>query len=470
MHEAGCTPDEVTYSSMIDVYGKSGRFNDAVVLYEQLRGAGWKPDKVTFGTMIKIYGRAGNARQAVLVFQEMKEAGIKPDSVVYNTLISLLARLGRNNHAVKFFEEMERTGVKPTAITLSTLIDTYSRAGKPQEGLKSFARLKQEGVVCDAIVYNTMIKMCGEAGLIAEADCLLKEMVEVGCLPTDWTYKIMISSYAKCGMAMEAQQMFSKLRKAGYEADVMAYTALIQAYGIAEEYKRISEIFEEMVEVKCNLDERLCGLVLNLLSFCDRPDGQEILRKCLRIVNSQLDSIVGQLLEEEIDITKLKKDLQCLLREVPEDAHKPFCNSLLDLSWNKGNRNQSFQVLSLLSIVGVYPGLQSKSSILWCLHLRSLSVSAAHCALLSWLSSIKFSAHEGHCLPNRIHIETGAGRERGSDGPRLNAVIFSLLRDLKSPFKESVGRGDCLVATGADVGSWLEREELDLPMNVQALL
>lgn len=469
MHEAHCTPDAVTFTSMIDVYGKSGCFDEAIALYKQLRKAGWKPDRVTFGTMIKIFGRAGNPRQAVFVFREMKDAGIEPDAVVYNTLISLLGRLGRNSYALRIFEEMEQTGVKPTAITLSTLMETYSRMGDAEEALKIFARFKK-GVACDSIVYNTVIKVCGDAGLMAEADRFLREMIEAGCPPTDRTYKHLMSSYAKRGNIMEVQKLFFSMTEAGYEADVIAYTCLLQAYGVAKEYKKFVEIFDRMVEADCNLDERLCGLVLNLLTLCDTTEDQELLRKCLLVVNSRLNNIVGNLLEENIDVNNLQMDLQLLLTEVPEVAHKPFCNSLLDFSWNKGNRKQSFQVLSVLSMLGVYPGLQSKSSILWSLHLRGLSASAAHCVLLSWLSSINFSVQEGYDLPSRIVIETGAGRQRVSDEPTLNAVVSSVLRGLKSPFKENMDRNDWLMATGTAVSSWLERERLDLPLGVQVKL
>lgn len=466
MHEAHCTPDEVTYTSMIDVYGKSGCFDEAIALYKKLRKAGWKADKVTFGTMIKMFGRAGNPRQAVLAFREMKKAGVEPDAVVYNTLISLLGRLGRNSYALRIFEEMEQTRVKPTTITLSALMETYSRIGDTEKALKIFARFKKH-VACDSIVYNTVIKVCGDAGLMAEADKFLREMIEVGCPPTDRTYKQMMSSYAKRGMVMEAQKLFSSLTEAGYEADVMAYTCLLEAYGSAKEYKKFVETFDRMVEADCNLDERLCGLVLNLLALCDTTEGQKFLRKCLLVANSRLNTIVGHLLEENLDVNNLQMDLQLLLTEVPEVAHKPFCNSLLDLSWNKGSRKQSYQVLSVLTTLGVYLGLQSKSSILWCLHLRGLSASAAHCVLFNWLSSIYFTVQGGYDLPSRIVIETGAGRHRGSDEPTLYAVVSSVLRDLKSPFKENVDRSDWLVATGAAVSSWLVRERLDLLLSVQ---
>ncbi|KAG0559545.1 hypothetical protein KC19_10G113400 [Ceratodon purpureus] len=462
MHEAGCVPDGVTYSTMLDVYGKIGKYDEAVALYENLRKSGWKPDKVTYGTMVRLFGRAGYLKEAVSTFKEMKESGVQPDSIVYNILISCLGRAGRMGHALRIFEEMEQAGVKPNAVTLSTVMETYNRSGNVVDGLGVFSRLRK-GVTCDVIVYNTVIKMCGDAGLVAEADQYLREMGEAGCQPNDWTYRNMISLYAKQGMTVEAQRMFTSLVEVGYSADVMAYTCLLQAYGNAKDYKKVEDILNEMVSANCTPDERLCCVVLNLLNSCDTKEDMELIRRCLKKCNPMLEDLVGQLFEEKIVLKNMQSDFQSLLKDTAEDAHKPICNSLVQLAWHKGNRNHAFQLLPLLHTLGVYPGLQSKSPTMWSLHLRSLSTGAAHCALLNWLSALRYAIQEGQELPSRIIVETGVGRQVNADELRLIVVISSVLKDMSSPFEECADRQDWLEASGADVRRWLETFTLDLP-------
>lgn len=462
MHEMGCAPDEVTYSSMIDVYGKMGRYEEAVMLYERLREAGWKSDRVTFGTMIKMYGKAGNPRQALLVFQEMKDSGIKPDSVIYNTLISVLGYSGRSKHAMKVFEEMESVGVKPTAVTMSAVIESCSRTGNAEGALQVFTRLKKEGMVCDVVVYNTVIKLCGEAGLIEEAEQLLKEMSDAGCHPNEWTFKNMISFYAKRGMVLEAQKYFFKLISAGYSPDIIAYTSLLQGYGVAKDYTKFVELFDEIVETKCKLDERLCGLLLHQLTSCETADDFKMVQRCLCIASPKLEKIVAQIMEDNFVIDIFKKDIQGVLVDVPEETHKPFCNCLLDLCWSKSPRKQAFEIFTVFCNVGVYPGLHSKSVSHWCLRLRSLSNSAAHCALLSWLASINVAVETGLGLPEKFIIETGASRTQSTNEPRLHVAIATVLGEMNSPFEESKERRDWMVARGADIKSWLELQPVEL--------
>lgn len=462
MHDAQCVPDAVTYSTMIDVYGKVGKYDEAVALYESVKKSGWKPDKVTYGTMVRLFGRAGYISAAVSIFDEMKGSGIQPGSVVYNIMISCLGRAGRMGHALKVFQEMKQAGVKPNAVTLSTVMEIYSRSGKVMEGLGIFHHMRQD-LACDIIVYNAVIKMCREAGLVPEAEQYLREMVEYGHQPNDWTYRNMISLYAKNGMAVEAQRMFSQLVEAGYQPDVMSYTSLLQGYGNAKDYEKVQEILHEMVSANCAPDERLWCVILNLLDACDTDVEFEILRSCLRMCNPTMDNIVGHIFEENLVLKKLGDGLQSLLSDMAEEAHKPICNSLLQLIWHKGDRNYAFKLLSLFCSSGVYTGLQTKSSIMWSLHLKSLSTGAAHCALLSWLSSVRYAIQEGQELPSRFMIETGVGNQLNADELRLVVVISSLLKEFTSPFIECVDRKDWLEASGVDVRQWLETAAPYLP-------
>ena len=50
MARSGCTPDEVSYSAVINALGKAGRAADALRVFERMMDAGWVPDPVTCAT------------------------------------------------------------------------------------------------------------------------------------------------------------------------------------------------------------------------------------------------------------------------------------------------------------------------------------------------------------------------------------------------------------------------------------
>jgi len=199
------------------------------------------------------------------------------------------------------------------------------------------------------------------------------------------------------------------------------------------------------------------------LNSCDRNEDVELIRSCLRKCNAMLDTIVGQIFESKIVLRNLRRDFESLLKDLAVEAHKPICNSLMQLAWHKGDRNHAFLLLPMLHSLGVYADLQTKSPTMWSLHLRSLSTGAAHCALLSWLSSLRYAIKEGQELPSRIIIETGVGRQVNGDELRLIVVISSILKVMSSPFEECAERQDWLESSGEKVRQWLQTVTLDVP-------
>ncbi|KAL2925426.1 hypothetical protein RDABS01_007715 [Bienertia sinuspersici] len=60
MYKTGVMPDEVTYSTVLDVYAKIGKVEEVMSLYERGRASGWTPDHIAFSVLCKMFGEAGD--------------------------------------------------------------------------------------------------------------------------------------------------------------------------------------------------------------------------------------------------------------------------------------------------------------------------------------------------------------------------------------------------------------------------
>nr|XP_024926919.2 pentatricopeptide repeat-containing protein At4g16390, chloroplastic-like [Ziziphus jujuba var. spinosa]XP_048324947.1 pentatricopeptide repeat-containing protein At4g16390, chloroplastic-like [Ziziphus jujuba var. spinosa]XP_048324984.1 pentatricopeptide repeat-containing protein At4g16390, chloroplastic-like isoform X1 [Ziziphus jujuba var. spinosa]XP_048324985.1 pentatricopeptide repeat-containing protein At4g16390, chloroplastic-like isoform X1 [Ziziphus jujuba var. spinosa] len=106
-------PDDVTYSAMIDAYGRAGNVDMAFSLYDRARTEKWRIDPVTFSTLIKIHGQSGNFDGCLNVYEEMKAIGAKTNLVIYNTLLDAMGRAKRPWQAKKIYKEMTENGFSP---------------------------------------------------------------------------------------------------------------------------------------------------------------------------------------------------------------------------------------------------------------------------------------------------------------------------------------------------------------------
>lgn len=59
MKAMGYKPDNVTYNSLLDVYGKSRRYKEATAVLEEMRSHGFSPSVVTYNSLISAYARGG---------------------------------------------------------------------------------------------------------------------------------------------------------------------------------------------------------------------------------------------------------------------------------------------------------------------------------------------------------------------------------------------------------------------------
>ena len=83
-----------TYNTLIDLYGKVGRLNDAAEVFVEMLKSGVAMDTVTFNTMIFTCGSNGNMSEGELLLTKMEERGISPDIKTFNIFLSLYADAG----------------------------------------------------------------------------------------------------------------------------------------------------------------------------------------------------------------------------------------------------------------------------------------------------------------------------------------------------------------------------------------
>ncbi|KAJ7514350.1 hypothetical protein O6H91_23G040300 [Diphasiastrum complanatum] len=461
MNDADCVPDEVTYSSMIDVYGAAGLTEEALELYERLRRRGWNPDQVTFGTIANVYAKVGDYKAIERLFWDMKELGVRPNVVVYNTYILALSKAGKPSLAMDALCQMEDSGIKPTTVTLSILIEMYSKLGAVDDAFAVFKQMQQEGLNCDRIVYNSLISACAENSLVKEAEDVLVEMEETGHAPDEATYRCMISAYATRGMVEEARRFLDRLLKEGYKPNVQVYSSLVRACKQARQYDKVPLYFEEMIINGCKPDQRLCGMLLGCLSTCEDKNLQDGILGCLQWTSITLHDIAKRLLAKDTDGPWLTKQIKAALDEMPEDSHRAFCNTLIDMCMSLGYTEGSHQILGIGVTLGMYENIQVRSDLEWRLNLRGLSLSAAQCAVEGWVSSLTLALKEGEHMPRHFIVETGGSKRRVADQIKLSETIPSLLKKLDAPFEEDLEAG-AFVATASAVKSWLESRNVSI--------
>lgn len=453
MPEFDCVPDDVTYSTMIDAYGRAGNIDMALGLYDRARKERWHLDLVTFSTLIRVYSMSGNFDGALNVYEEMKALGVKPNLVIYNTLLDSMGRAGRPWKVKNFYGEMTENGFTPNWATYASLLRAYARARYAGDALAVYREMKEKGMQLNVVLYNTLLAMCADVGYVDDAIEIFEEMESSeACKPDSWSFSSMITIYSCSTQVSEAEAMLKKMMDAGFEPNIFVLTSLIQCYGKSKRTDDVVMVFDLVLELGINPDDRFCGCLLNVMTQTPKEELGK-LAGCIQQANPHLGSVVKLLLNEGGGL--FEREVEDLLRNVSKDVRKAYCNCLIDLCVNLNLLEKACELLDLGLALEIYTDIQSKSPTQWSLHVKSLSLGAALTALHIWMNDLSKAVENGEELPPLLGIHTGHGKHKYSENG-LATVFESHLRELNAPFHEATDKAGWFLTTKVAALSWLE--------------
>jgi pentatricopeptide repeat domain-containing protein 1 len=109
---------------------KSGQLQKALEVYHEMLREGCTPNVVTYNTLIDVYGKTGQWQEALRVIDTMNASNTKPVTRTYNTLMIACNTSGQWQEALSVYNDMVRRGHQPNTTTYNALISAYSKAGR----------------------------------------------------------------------------------------------------------------------------------------------------------------------------------------------------------------------------------------------------------------------------------------------------------------------------------------------------
>lgn len=203
-----CDPRAYTWA--IGSLGRSRRWEDAVVLLDDMVHVGLEPNVITFNALLTAAERGHQWEAGLALLSETRCRSLRPDVITYNTTISACERSGEWSLCVWLLDEMHSVQIPPNVISYSAAI---SGCGRSREWARSLALLRaahDRHVQLDIIAYNATITASERGWQWPLALQLLDEASRRARLrPTATTFGAAISA---CGSAAEWRGALALLR------------------------------------------------------------------------------------------------------------------------------------------------------------------------------------------------------------------------------------------------------------------
>ncbi|CAH2067121.1 unnamed protein product [Thlaspi arvense] len=273
-----------TFNTLIDLYGKAGRLNDAANLFSEMLKSGVPIDTVTFNTMIHTCGTHGHLSEAESLLKKMEEKGINPDTKTYNILLSLHADAGDIEAALKYYRKIRRVGLFPDTVTHRAVLHILCHRKMIGDVEAVLAEMDRSSIRIDEHSVPVVMQMYVNEGLIAQAKSLF-ERFQLDCVLSSTTLAAVIDVYAEKGLWVEAEAVFyGKRNMTGQRNDVLEYNVMIKAYGMARLHEKALSLFKGMKNQGTWPDECTYNSLVQMLAGVDLVDEAQ------RILAEMMDS------------------------------------------------------------------------------------------------------------------------------------------------------------------------------------
>ncbi|ONK61336.1 uncharacterized protein A4U43_C08F28810 [Asparagus officinalis] len=267
-----------TYNTLIDLYGKAGRLQDASDCFKEMLISGVEPDAFTFNTMINICGSCGQLSEAESLLEKMEERRIKPDTKTYNIFMSLYASRGNVDGVLRCYRRIREIGLRHDVVSSRIILQVLCEKKMVHDAENVIADIMAMGGNIDEQCLPVIIKMYIDEGLLSEASIFFEKYC-FGREISSKNYAALMDAYAEKGCWKEAEDVFYAEMTRERNKDIIEYNVMLKAYGKAKLYDKALNLFESMRNCGTPPDECTYNTLIQMLCGAELLDrATELLR------------------------------------------------------------------------------------------------------------------------------------------------------------------------------------------------
>ncbi|RZC70699.1 hypothetical protein C5167_033840 [Papaver somniferum] len=229
--------DQISWNSVIAGFSRLGNGNEVLDWFIRMRQAcihidfftfanvlratgilsalSEEPDVVSWNSLISGNSQNGYGEEAVELFEKMRGTGIKPNHTTFLSVLSACSHVGFLEKGVQYFDLMRRGDSidHPSLEHYGCMVDLFSRAGHLEEA-ESF--INSMPIMPGPSVYKALLSACRFHGNVDIAMRSAKSLLEL-CPNDPATYVLLSSILAQGGHWVDAADVRSLMRERAVE-------------------------------------------------------------------------------------------------------------------------------------------------------------------------------------------------------------------------------------------------------------
>ncbi|KAL5850652.1 hypothetical protein ACOSQ4_008665 [Xanthoceras sorbifolium] len=292
MNTKHCSPDTVTYTTMIDGYCKIGELEEAKKCLTEMGNRGCKPNVFTYNALINGLCLIGRVEDAKLMITKMRLDGLKDNIATHTSILKGLCLAGKSEQAVKYLRDMIKSNIKPDVKSYGVIVNEYCKLGKSDVAITLLKEMQARGVRASVSSFNAVLRILAGNGELDRAVLLLKQMPHMGCSPNFLSYNTVICRLCMAkGRMQEVEELVNNMTRSGASIDANMYSCLIKGYRKDSNEEMAMRIASEMINKKYVLNLESFSVIVKMLYAKKKMiEAENIFQLCGRCAGVDMES------------------------------------------------------------------------------------------------------------------------------------------------------------------------------------
>lgn len=296
------TPDVLTYNLWIAACAKQHDVKTAEKVFRMLKEAKLDPDWVTYSSLTNLYMKSGLTEKAASTLREMEKMVSRKNRVAYSSLLTLHTNTGDKDAVRRIWKKMKSIFRKMNDAEYHCMISSLLKLEKLKEAEDLYSEWESVSGTNDSRIPNLLLAAYINRDQMGMAETFYKRVFQKDMAASYTTYELLTWGYLKqkkvetvlvnfknavnsvakwdpdekfvrkvfelieeLGSVEGAEQLLATLRKVGYVTTGI-YNLLLRTYAKAEKMPLLIE--ERMGKDKVQLDEETHELLKITSKMC----------------------------------------------------------------------------------------------------------------------------------------------------------------------------------------------------------
>jgi len=321
--------DIVSYNTLMKGFARKRKVQKCFDVLEEIQKVQLEPDDVTFSTLLDVCIDEDEHQLANVALDKLTASGVQMNCVLLTTLMKGFIRSKRLDLAMNLYDSMRGrdSSAQPDTVTYSQLIKAHCDSQNMDRALDILEDMLQCGCRVDDVVFTHLIDGCCHINNWELAEKLFKDMRAAAIRPTIYALTALIKVYGKCGQSQKAKDLVDSMEDLyGVKPTVVVYTCLISGLLRQRKHRAAYAAFQRVEKQPGMYPDAQCVTTMlfglndaqmweELLSVAERCQIQKPAPRYVEALNTALNSLLVRgeiskaralhkiMLQRRIDIT-----------------------------------------------------------------------------------------------------------------------------------------------------------------------